>query len=171
MPDDCCRVPEAGSSVCELPAPGLHRPAAAPGRCPECAQQGKPVQAQTVKSLLAVSLRAVPAAAWVFCRNPACPVAYFSDDGRHRFAAAQLREGVYQKNPNAEGVLICYCFQYTAASVRLAPPASQRGILDDITAGIEAGQCACDLRNPQGSCCLGNVRALIRATGLAGAPA
>ena len=28
--------------------------------------------------------------------------------------------------------------------------------------GIQAGQCACDLRNRQGSCCLGNVRALKR---------
>lgn len=34
----------------------------------------------------------------------------------------------------------------------------------DITAGIRAGQCACDLRNPQGICCLGNVRRLIGAT-------
>jgi hypothetical protein len=32
-------------------------------------------------------------------------------------------------------------------------------IVDDIKAGIKAGQCACDLRNPQGTCCLGNVRA------------
>ena len=35
-------------------------------------------------------------------------------------------------------------------------------IVDDINTGINAGQCACDLRNPQGSCCLGNVRGLIK---------
>ncbi len=35
-------------------------------------------------------------------------------------------------------------------------------IVDDINAGIQAGQCACDLRNPQGSCCLGNVREAIK---------
>ena len=35
-------------------------------------------------------------------------------------------------------------------------------MVDDIHAGINAGQCACDLRNPQGSCCLGNVRGLIK---------
>jgi hypothetical protein len=61
-------------------------------------------------------------------------------------------------------VLVCYCFQYTAASVRLAQAEGQHSIVDDISAGIQAGQCACDLRNPQGSCCLGNVRALGQAS-------
>jgi hypothetical protein len=35
-------------------------------------------------------------------------------------------------------------------------------IVDDINTGINAGQCACDVRNPQGSCCLGNVRGMIK---------
>ena len=34
-------------------------------------------------------------------------------------------------------------------------------IVERIQAGIQAGQCACDIRNPQGHCCLGNVRDLI----------
>ena len=32
-----------------------------------------------------------------------------------------------------------------------------------VEAGIRAGKCACDIRNPQGSCCLGNVRAVVMA--------
>ena len=39
-------------------------------------------------------------------------------------------------------------------------PELRKAIIDDISTGINAGQCACDLRNPQGSCCLGNVRGL-----------
>lgn len=34
-------------------------------------------------------------------------------------------------------------------------------VVADISAGIKAGPCACDLRNPQGSCCLGNVRGVV----------
>jgi hypothetical protein len=34
--------------------------------------------------------------------------------------------------------------------------------VDDINTGINTEHCACDLRNPQGSCCLGNVRSLIK---------
>jgi len=39
-------------------------------------------------------------------------------------------------------------------------PAERSLIIEDIQAGITAGQCACDLRNPQGTCCLGNVQKL-----------
>lgn len=31
-----------------------------------------------------------------------------------------------------------------------------------ITEYVEAGKCACELRNPQGSCCLGNVAQAFR---------
>jgi hypothetical protein len=46
--------------------------------------------------------------------------------------------------------------------IRAASLGARTAIVDDINTGISAGQCACDLRNPQGSCCLGNVRGLIK---------
>jgi len=59
-------------------------------------------------------------------------------------------------------VFVCYCFRHTVGDIRRASPHSRSALVDDINAGINAGQCACDLRNPQGSCCLGNVRSLIK---------
>ncbi len=62
MTDTCCCPPEAGNAVCELPAQGFERPPfghRAANACPECGTTGKPVQGQTVKALLAVSLRGV----------------------------------------------------------------------------------------------------------------
>jgi hypothetical protein len=35
-------------------------------------------------------------------------------------------------------------------------------VVADVTTGIKAGQCACEIRNPQGSCCLGNVRKVVK---------
>jgi hypothetical protein len=35
-------------------------------------------------------------------------------------------------------------------------------VVASITAGILAGQCACEIRNPQGNCCLGNVREVVQ---------
>jgi hypothetical protein len=163
VPEECCRVNEAGSRVCELPAPGLARPVFGPGVCAVCGERGKPVQGQTVKSLLAVSLRAVRAVSYYFCRNRTCPVVYFSEDGQDVFTVDQVRERVYQKESDSGNVLVCYCFQYSVDAVRLDESEAQQLILEDINAGIQAGQCACDLRNPQGSCCLGNVRALSQA--------
>ena len=136
----------------------------APGAtaCPVCGQSGQPVQGQTVKALLSVTLRAVRDAEYLFCRTETCPVVYFSPDGRHAFTTGEVRERVYQKEPTAADVPICYCFRHTVGDLRMGSAEARAAILDDINSGIDAGQCACDLRNPQGACCLGNVRRLVR---------
>lgn len=161
MSDACCGVAEAGSDVCELPTPLPGRAVRAPSHCPVCGERGKPVEGQTVKSLLSVSLHAVQPAAYYFCRTQSCPVVYFSQAGQ-TFTTGQVRERVYQKEPDAETIPVCYCFDFLAATVSAASAAERDWILADISAGIQAGQCACDLRNPQGSCCLGNVQAIMR---------
>src|SRR5207253_9763324 len=111
-------------------------------------------------ALLSVSLRAVlDEVTYLFCRTPDCQTVYFAPDGQQAFTVGQVRERVYQKEPDSADVQICYCFRYTAGDVRSAPPARQSMIIADINLGIQLGQCACDIRNPQGTCCLGNVRA------------
>jgi hypothetical protein len=89
-------------------------------------------------------------------------VVYFSAEGSTVFTTEDVRERVYQKKPNAEDVPVCYCFRQYAGEIRAASAEQRAEIISGINAGIQADQCACDLRNPQGSCCLGNVRALIR---------
>jgi hypothetical protein len=130
--------------------------------CPECGKKGYTVDGATVKSMLAVSLRHVRDTIYRFCTSSNCDVVYYSDDGTQTFTKQQVRERVYLKEPEADDVLICYCFQHTLGDVRQHVEKSAQAIItDDINAGIQAGQCACDWRNPQGNCCLGNVRQLI----------
>lgn len=162
MTDSCCCPPEAGNAVCELPAQNFQRSPRAAHACPICGERGKPVQGQTVKALLSVSLRAVQSVEYLFCKTQTCPVVYFSPDGEQTFTVEQVRERVYQKEPDNEDVFVCYCFRHTVGELRAASSESRMTIVDDINTGINAGQCACDLRNPQGSCCLGNVRGLIK---------
>lgn len=162
MTEDCCSRPAAGSIVCELPSATVNRPARSTAECPSCREKGKPVQGQTVKALLAVSLRQVRNVEYMFCSTQSCRVAYFSTDGQQMFTVDQVRERIYQKEPDADDVLVCYCFRHTVGEVRQASSVARAGILDDINTGIQSDQCACDLRNPQGSCCLGNVRDLIK---------
>lgn len=168
MSEQCCGIAEAGRDACEAYRAGAARPAPVPVRCRQCGQAGKPVQGKTVKSLLAISLRATREAEYRFCSTPDCRVVYFEVGSAQVFGAAQLRERVYQKEPQAADVKICYCFDYRAGEVRGATPARRLAIIADIEAGIQSGQCACDLRNPQGSCCLGNVRRLSAACHTAG---
>lgn len=158
MSDACGCPSEAGQAVCEL-STATSQPVQA---CPHCGQTGKAVQGQTVKALLTASLRTVREVEYRFCRTPDCPVVYFASDGQQTFTLEQVRGPIYQKAAADDATPICYCFDHTVGAVRAMTAAQRAAIVDDINAGIQAGQCACDLRNPQGSCCLGNVRELIR---------
>jgi hypothetical protein len=119
------------------------------------------VETRTVQALLATSLRQVqPGESYYFCATPGCPVVYYT--ATRQFTTGQVREPVYQKSARDATVPVCYCFGHSPASIldewRVL---GQTTVVDDVTAGIRAGQCACETRNPQGSCCLGNVRALV----------
>jgi len=112
--------------------------------------------------MLALPLTEVRDMEYRFCRTPDCPTVYYSEDGQQRFREDDLRERVHQKHPHDDDVFVCYCFRHTPLSIRseiLTTGGST--VVETITAGIKAGQCACDIRNPQGSCCLGNVRAVV----------
>lgn len=162
MNDNCCSQTSAGSEICELPSTTMQRKLYPEAFCPECRQKGKIVQGQTVKALLSVSLRLIQDTEYYFCRTQSCPVVYYSADSKSVFTTSQLRERVYQKEPSADDVFVCYCFKHTVSEIRNTSPEARTAMVDDINAGIQANQCACDLRNPQGSCCLGNVRSLIK---------
>jgi len=138
MTDSCCCPPEAGSAVCELPAQNFQRPPRATNACPVCGEKGKPVQGQTVKALLSVSLREVQGVEYLFCKTQTCPVVYFSPEGEQTFTVEQVRERVYQKEPNAEEVFVCYCFRHTIGDIRSTSSENRAALVDDINTGINA---------------------------------
>lgn len=152
----------AGSSSAETTC---HETRVQSGMCPACGAKGAPVSIQTVQALAAISLRCLPSTSYQFCHTPHCPVVYYCTDNAQTLTVDQVRERVYQKETGQPDVYICYCFQYRAGDLQRATVAENEAIIADIRAGIAAGQCACELRNPQGSCCLGNVYRALRDQG------
>lgn len=153
---DCCSSTNESCSVPEVKTANA-------ATCPSCSQKGKTVGTQTVKALLAISLEAVDEnTTYRFCRTPDCAVVYF-DEASNFFTEAHLRERVHQKHPQAEDVPVCYCYQHTPGSIRAEVAArGETDVVAWVTAGTKAGTCACDIRNPQGSCCLGNVGKVVK---------
>jgi len=91
-----------------------------------------------------------------FCADPTCAVVYFDDEG-HVFNTTDLRVPVWQKQP-AGARMICYCFDENETS--MAQEFAQTGRCDAslrVRDHIAAGRCACEVQNPRGACCLGDV--------------
>ncbi|MFS8909057.1 putative iron-sulfur cluster-binding metallochaperone [Synechococcus sp. OH2] len=131
--------------------------------CPRSGEQGIPVQLITLKSLLCPRALAQLDAdsSYAFCRDPICPVVYFSKQGQS-FGVDDLKVPVFQKE-SGEDVPVCYCFAWTRRRIRqeLQGSTTPQAILAEIAAHIKARRCGCQVNNPQGFCCLENVRQVI----------
>ncbi|RME52202.1 MAG: (2Fe-2S)-binding protein [Deltaproteobacteria bacterium] len=128
--------------------------------CPECGERGKKVDRVTLKCLLRPkALRRLEAdATFAFCKTPGCPVVYF---GPILFRKEDIEVPVFQKSEGGE-VPVCYCFGYTRQALRRKGEAGEgEAVVEEITRLVREGKCACEFRNPQGSCCLGNVRQVL----------
>jgi hypothetical protein len=142
------------------------------GTCPGCGARGARVDPVTLKALLTAEglRRGVPAFPR-FCATRDCPVVYFDDAVPVRFEEDLLTVRVHSKHPEDERVPVCYCFDYTTAAIRAAAELRMpHAASDDIAREVKAGRCACEVKNPKGSCCLGDVSKLERNV-IAGAPA
>jgi bacterioferritin-associated ferredoxin len=136
--------------------------AAARAACPKCGRPGRTVERVTLKALLhSKALARLEGAAHRFCPTPDCPIVYFGS--AEIFGREDLAVPVFQKEPAGDRT-VCYCFGITESEIRREvaehgqSTASERvGVL------VKMDRCACELRNPQGSCCLGNIAAVMRA--------
>lgn len=130
--------------------------------CPSCGEKGKNVQVITLKSLLKASaLETIePENSYVFCSNPNCPTVYFSGNHSQSYIENDLKVPVYQKNLSAD-VPVCYCFDWTRERLMQTVGTDQQPA-DLIKAHVQASRCGCEVNNPQGACCLGNVNAFLR---------
>jgi len=131
-------------------------------RCPSSGSAGSAVDLQTVKALLTeAAIRRLNAVDHRFCPDPACDVVYFDDAGG-KFATGDLRVEVWQKQPF--GVRpICYCFGESEASIRAELERAGRSLaVERIREHIAAGRCACEVRNPRGACCLGDLAEAVK---------
>lgn len=134
----------------------------APTRCPGSGTGGVRVDTLTVKALLtADALRRFEPGDYRFCPAPSCDVVYFDAEGR-TFSISDVRVGVWQKQPDGDRV-VCYCFGENEADIRAEIARDNHShAAERVREHIQAGRCACEVRNPRGACCLGDVMAAVK---------
>ncbi len=130
--------------------------------CPVSQTIGPKVGLITVKALLkGDALRRLEGKTYRFCPERTCDVVYFDRDADSIFRKRDLVTRVGQKE-SQDPIPICYCFDVTEADLRRDLAAKgDTDIPAIVTAEIKAGHCACEVKNPQGSCCLGSINSVL----------
>ena len=131
-------------------------------RCPVNGAAGAVVESSAINALITTTaLQRFEPGAYRFCASADCEVVYFDEQGRV-FTVGDLRVAVWQKQPEGNRVL-CYCFGENECAMRAEIARDgQSGAVERVRAHIRAGRCACDVRNPRGICCLGDVMTAIK---------
>ena len=84
---------------------------------------------------------------YYFCDDPNCDVVYFGFDGSV-INKSELRTKVGIKE-KTDDTYACYCFGATKAQAK-----QDSSIKTYVTQQTKENNCACDIRNPSGRCCL-----------------
>lgn len=126
--------------------------------CVRCGGQSKPISRKTVLSMIKPEfLEAALNGTYRFCHVRECQVVYFEEQGSRVFTVDDLRIIVGVK-ASRDPIPVCYCFGFDESHLR--EEISHTGsttVPERISRLIREGLCACDVRNPSGSCCLSEV--------------
>jgi hypothetical protein len=167
--NSCCALPvdtiarneHLANGECCLVADLAQIPAAA--RCPVSQTVGRKVQRRTLENLLKPYARALlESVQYYYCPDPNCPIVYFSNVDVRTFSVGELTVAVFDKD-KSENTPVCYCFDWTRKKIKdQIAEAGKSTTAVEIAKKVKAAECACDIKNPKGRCCLGDVNAFVK---------
>ena len=121
--------------------------------CPACKVSGYKINISTIFHHLKMPWKTdLTVGEWGSCESDLCDVIYFQVDGQ-KITTNQIREIPAFKKRIPEAML-CNCFGVSLGGYQAASTSDQQMIRDWITERTRNRQCACDVRNPGGRCCL-----------------
>ncbi len=126
--------------------------------CPVNGARSKQVDALTVRSLVRQLPLGMPNDQYYFCEARDCDVVYFPFGPQAPiFRREDLLVRVGAKEAT-DPIPVCYCFGFTRKDIQdEVAKTGHSTVADRITAEVKAGTCACEVKNPAGKCCLGDV--------------
>lgn len=150
MPD-CCSIRS------DLASTSATRP------CPVTGTPSARVAMRTVQSLVRRLPLGAPPAQYYFCGLKGCDVVYFPSDPRapiFRRDDLLVRVGAKEES---DPIPICYCFGIARRELlEEVQEVGKSATAERIKAEVKAGTCACEVKNPSGKCCLGEIARLLK---------
>lgn len=130
--------------------------------CPANGARSKQVDILTVKSLVRQLPLGMPNTQYYFCEVQDCDVVYFALDSQapiFRNKDLQVRVGV---KATEDPIPVCYCFGFLRKDIEGEIAETGRSMVAErISSEVKAGNCACEVKNPSGICCLGRVARVV----------
>ena len=125
--------------------------------CPRCHIEAKGVLVNTLVSLLQEKTKEslFSLEGYHFCKTPSCSVVYFKDESILTQEDIKVTVGCKE---GASPATVCYCFNWTKEKIQAQ--LKERGnctALEDIKEKMKNLGCSCEILNPSGGCCLGDV--------------
>lgn len=122
-----------------------------PERCSRCGTQSTTVPLSLVRHhLLDAWHGRFEGKEFSFCAAPTCDVVYSAIDGV-TIGTGEVQRAPAYKTGRAAGPL-CFCFDVSGVDVSGDPDP-----VPYIRERVRLGECACDVLNPSGACCLGSI--------------
>ena len=118
--------------------------------CPQCGTVCKSVEMRTLYHQVRFpENQGITPDTYYFCSAKECSIGYFSIAGN---CVPKLHLRTYQEIHEDK---LCYCFDIEADFYRSALRADNAASIKDfVIERTKSGECACELRNPSGQCCL-----------------
>ena len=124
--------------------------------CPQCGVAGKNVSMKTMfHQVRFPDVLLLETDSYYYCADESCSMGYFSQQGKS-IVKKQLRAFT-----EVNGHKLCYCFDINAEQyVNSLKDGTAEAIKNFVIQKTKVGDCACEIRNPSGQCCLANFKQL-----------
>ena len=130
--------------------------------CGGCGETGRDVSRQTVvHHVKSEKLFSVGDEEYKFCSSQNCAVVYYAVSGQ-TFMIDDARELVTSKT-TGDARPLCYCFGFTEGFARQEiARTGESSVSKQVSRFIKEKLCSCEIRNPSGVCCLGEINKILK---------
>ena len=118
-------------------------------KCPECKKRGQKVETDTMIHHVK-DISRMDNSTYFFCDSPDCDVVYYHSNSI--FTTDMVNKEIGLKDASGENGILCYCYNYTKASL------DDDTLTDKINIRIDNYGERCDIRHPAGRCCLKDIK-------------
>ena len=130
--------------------------------CPSCNAKAKGVLGKTLQHLLLDNSKKKISCfdGFYYCKTVSCEVVYFRDS---EILTQKDMSVIVGLKKDAHPATLCYCFEWTKEKITKELQENANSLaLEDIKHKMNTIGCQCEILNPSGACCLGDVTQAIK---------